>query len=77
MCGWGSWDGIEHIHMGPIDLEEFCCYWCFDVPQPPIWTTQHNTRHFLTYMKLLPSRLQEPELAALIGDFLAYPGLSD
>jgi hypothetical protein len=68
-CGWGALGGQDHIGIDGPNLV-VVCLWCFNVPQPPSWTTQRNTRHFLECMKLLPSRLRVPHLADAIGDFL-------
>jgi hypothetical protein len=68
-CGWGALGGQDHIGIDGPNLV-VVCLWCFNVPQPPFWTTQRNTRHFLECMKLLPSRLRVPHLADAIGDFL-------
>ena len=69
-CRWGSDGGRDHYDIDDIDDYVILCRWCFQVPDPPYWTLNCNTQHFLERMKLLPNCLQHTDVTGLIADYL-------
>ena len=69
-CGWGAWGGKDHVHIDGVELI-LLCQWCFEVPDPPFWTTRPRTSHFLSNMKVLPNILtQDGHIPDLISEYL-------
>ena len=71
-CGWGSQGGVDHIQIdgyrGVHDV--VLCKWCFDIPNPPYWTTLNRTKHYLENMRVIPEPLRDGPSSELIAECL-------
>ena len=79
-CGWGAQGGTDHVeidgtntYLGSI-RNLILCRWCFDIPNPPFWTTFPNTRHYLNRMRILPEDLRDTPSVDIIADYLISYG---
>ena len=75
-CGWGAQGGTDHIEIDGIRSvrDVILCRWCFDVPNPPFWTTFPCTKHYLSKMKVLPEDLQDGPCVEMIAECLISYG---
>ena len=69
-CGWGKNGGTDHVDIDGIP-NIILCRWCFEVPDPPFWTTRSRTKHFLENMRVLPEPLLRDGLCVdLVTEYL-------